>query len=295
MCLILFRAFDVIPVFISLNGRHSVRRIIEQSVTVDFSPVFSERDSGPSPQPNSLSTSSRITLPHSILSEVRRGWMDSSENPTSSDGSNQHERKENMSPQSVDLRESESEEKTDHKVALAVSISSSNALGFAKPIISDPMCSLIIVLPHIPVKDTDLSYFIPTCNSQHHEIIENDFDKYNYQYIHNSTENLSSLKATAYVRSPRNRRARARSFGWMVTRFAWMAAEFVSSKSETRYASDASCRAITADDWKRRSVCWNRLGLQTKQVSKLANSYFEILRNFTNKTLEGQLANEKFS
>lgn len=98
-----------------------------------------------------------------------------------------------------------------------------------------------------------------------------------------------------YVRSPRNRRARARSFGWMVTRFAWMAAEFVSSKSETRYASDASCRAITADDWKRKSVCWIRLGLQTKQLSKLANSYFEILRNFTNKTLEGQLANEEFS
>ena len=46
-----------------------------------------------------------------------------------------------------------------------------------------------------------------------------------------------------------------KSLGWMVTRFAWMAARFVSSKSETRYASAASCRAITAEDWKRRSVC----------------------------------------
>ena len=46
-----------------------------------------------------------------------------------------------------------------------------------------------------------------------------------------------------------------RSLGWMVTRFAWIAARFVSSKSETRYASDASCKAITAEDWKRRSVC----------------------------------------
>lgn len=45
-----------------------------------------------------------------------------------------------------------------------------------------------------------------------------------------------------------------RSLGWMVTRLAWMAAELVSSKRETRYASDASWRAITADDWKRRSV-----------------------------------------
>ena len=40
----------------------------------------------------------------------------------------------------------------------------------------------------------------------------------------------------------------------MVTRLAWIAARLVSSKSETRYASDASWSAITADDWKRRSV-----------------------------------------
>merc|ERR1719281_2301920 len=44
------------------------------------------------------------------------------------------------------------------------------------------------------------------------------------------------------------------SFGMMVTRLAWMAHRFVSSKSPTRYASDASWRAITAEDWKRRSV-----------------------------------------
>jgi hypothetical protein len=42
--------------------------------------------------------------------------------------------------------------------------------------------------------------------------------------------------------------------GWMVTRLAWMAAKLVSSKSETRYASAASWSAMTADDWKRRSV-----------------------------------------
>ena len=42
--------------------------------------------------------------------------------------------------------------------------------------------------------------------------------------------------------------------GWMVTRLAWIAARLVSSKSETRYASAASWSAMTADDWKRRSV-----------------------------------------
>jgi hypothetical protein len=37
-----------------------------------------------------------------------------------------------------------------------------------------------------------------------------------------------------YDRSPRSLRANARSFGWIVTRFAWIAAKFVSSNSETR-------------------------------------------------------------
>ena len=41
---------------------------------------------------------------------------------------------------------------------------------------------------------------------------------------------------------------------YMVTRLAWMAARLVSSKSETRYASAASWRAIPAEDWNRRSV-----------------------------------------
>ena len=44
------------------------------------------------------------------------------------------------------------------------------------------------------------------------------------------------------------------SFGMMVTRLAWMAARLVSSNRPTRYASDASWRARTALDWKRRSV-----------------------------------------
>merc|ERR1719486_1677760 len=44
------------------------------------------------------------------------------------------------------------------------------------------------------------------------------------------------------------------SLGMMVTRFAWIAQRLVSSKRPTRYASDASCRATTAELWKRRSV-----------------------------------------
>ena len=42
--------------------------------------------------------------------------------------------------------------------------------------------------------------------------------------------------------------------GMMVTRFAWIAHKLVSSNKPTRYASDASCNARTADDWNRRSV-----------------------------------------
>ena len=68
------------------------------------------------------------------------------------------------------------------------------------------------------------------------------------------TEPINHERVRVYVRSPRSLRARARSLGWMVTRLAWMAAKLVSSKSETRYASAATWSAMTADDWKRRSV-----------------------------------------
>merc|ERR1712151_1484693 len=40
----------------------------------------------------------------------------------------------------------------------------------------------------------------------------------------------------------------------MVTRLAWMAHKLVSSKRPTRYASDASWSARTAEDWNRKSV-----------------------------------------
>ena len=44
------------------------------------------------------------------------------------------------------------------------------------------------------------------------------------------------------------------SFGMIVTRLAWIAHRFVSSKRPTRYASDASWSARIAWDWNRRSV-----------------------------------------
>ena len=40
----------------------------------------------------------------------------------------------------------------------------------------------------------------------------------------------------------------------MVTRLAWMAHKLVSSNKPTKYASDASCSAKTAEDWNRKSV-----------------------------------------
>lgn len=63
-----------------------------------------------------------------------------------------------------------------------------------------------------------------------------------------------SCPSHAYARSPRMRRAKWMSLGMMVTRLAWMAHRFVCSNSPTKYASEASCSAATADDWNRRCV-----------------------------------------
>ena len=49
-----------------------------------------------------------------------------------------------------------------------------------------------------------------------------------------------------YALSPRIRLASWMSLGMIVTRFACMAHKFTSSKSPTRYASAASCRALKA-------------------------------------------------
>ena len=88
------------------------------------------------------------------------------------------------------------------------------------------------------------------------EFIGNKYSTVNYKRPIREEEkpSLQISPLSSYVRSPRNLRASARSFGWIVTRLAWIAAKFVSSNSETRYASAASCRAITAEDWNRRSV-----------------------------------------
>ena len=73
---------------------------------------------------------------------------------------------------------------------------------------------------------------------------------------------------------------------------AWIAARLVSSKRETRYASAASWRAMTADDWKRRSVCRGHVS-NNDNIRRGNDAYLEVLSNLTNKTLEGELANEQ--
>ena len=68
----------------------------------------------------------------------------------------------------------------------------------------------------------------------------------------------------------------------------------MSSKSETRYASAASCKAITADDWKRRSVYKNIIRLVDNNLYR-KKTHLEILCDFTDEALEGELADEELS
>ena len=81
------------------------------------------------------------------------------------------------------------------------------------------------------------------------------------------------------------------------SRLAWMAAKLVSSKRETRYASAASCSAITADDWKRKSVYSQEGKFIIPAVTKddYGYTHLEILSDFTNKPLEGELPDKKLS
>lgn len=78
----------------------------------------------------------------------------------------------------------------------------------------------------------------------------------------------------------------------IVTRLAWIAAKLVSSKRDTRYASAASCRAMTADDWKRRSVCVEPMSHSTTE-SATADTHLEVLRNLTDQPLEGELPDKQ--
>ena len=51
---------------------------------------------------------------------------------------------------------------------------------------------------------------------------------------------------------------------------------------------------MTADDWKRRSVCTREESEGVRKTkSNRGETYLEILGNFTNKTLEGELADEE--
>ena len=98
------------------------------------------------------------------------------------------------------------------------------------------LCQFAFSFDHTDVPREKVEIKVGECNTETNKI---------HRYI---------ADHSTYDRSPLSLRANARSLGWMVTRFAWMAAKLVSSKRETRYASAASWRAMTAEDWKRRSV-----------------------------------------
>ena len=69
----------------------------------------------------------------------------------------------------------------------------------------------------------------------------------------------------------------------------------MSSKRETRYASDASWRAMTAEDWKRRSVCKEQSQSMTQRSDSKGNEQtnLEVLSDLTDEALEGELADEE--
>ena len=55
--------------------------------------------------------------------------------------------------------------------------------------------------------------------------------------------------SAAQALSPRILLASWMSLGMMVTHLAWIAQRLVSSNNPTKYASEASCSALTARDW----------------------------------------------
>lgn len=76
------------------------------------------------------------------------------------------------------------------------------------------------------------------------------------------------------------------------SRLAWMAAKLVSSNKETRYASAASCNAMTAEDWKRRSVYGHS---QSYLENEDRPTDLEVLGDLTDEPLEGKLPDQQFS
>ena len=92
------------------------------------------------------------------------------------------------------------------------------------------------------------------------------------------------------------RRASWISFGIIVTRLAWIAHRFVSSKRPTRYDSEASCSARMAVDWKRRSVlksCAISRTSRWKGSLRMSNSVlFWYLRISLKATVPGLFGNK---
>jgi len=78
----------------------------------------------------------------------------------------------------------------------------------------------------------------------------------------------------------------------MVTLLAWIAHKLVSSNKPTKYASDASCNAKTAEDWNRKSVlksCAISLTNRWNGNFRMSNSVdFWYLRISLNATVPGR-------
>ena len=78
----------------------------------------------------------------------------------------------------------------------------------------------------------------------------------------------------------------------IVTLLAWIAHKLVSSNKPTKYASDASCKAKTAEDWNRKSVLKSWAISLTKRWNgnfRMSNSVdFWYLRISLNATVPGR-------
>lgn len=102
-----------------------------------------------------------------------------------------------------------------------------------------------------------------------------------YSFIHHSR--LPIIPSEFHVLSPRILRASCRSLGMMVTRLAWIAHRFVSSKSPTRYDSAASCSARTAWLWNLRSLLYSwaiSLTRRWKGSFLIKSSVYKEVRNY---------------
>ena len=114
----------------------------------------------------------------------------------------------------------------------------------------------------------------------------------NLQFVCLMVVSKAQRQLITYARSPLILLANWTSFGMMVTLLAWIAHKLVSSNKPTKYASDASCNAKTAEDWNRKSVLKSWAISLTKRWNgnfRMSNSVdFWYLRISLNATVPGR-------